>query len=123
MNISQLAHGSEIVWRGTDDVLELGGGFIGPSQFEQSPAERHPRREVSRMVRQPRGRDIYRLFVLAHAAMFFRELSKGDGRRVLLDPASQVFDATVVRHSAYGTATGLVDVLTRPKLSVSLNLT
>jgi hypothetical protein len=55
--------------------------------------------------------------------MLFRELSEGNGRRVLLDPAFQIVDATVVRHSAYGTATGLVDVLTRPKLSVSLNLT
>jgi hypothetical protein len=56
--------------------------------------------------------------------MLFGELRKRNRRRILLDPASKFFNPLIVGHEAYGTVTECVTgLLTRPRLSVTVNLT
>ena len=75
------------------------------------------------MLRQAVPADANGVLELGGTPMLFGKLRKRNRRRILLDPASKFFNPRVVRHERYGTATALMIVLTRPRLSVSLNLT
>src|SRR5687767_2079625 len=52
------------------------------------------------MVREAVAADPDGVLVLAGAAVFFGELREDDRRRVLVDPASQFFDARIIRHDS-----------------------
>src|SRR5437867_8353639 len=61
---------------------------------------------------------------MSGAAALFGELRERNRRRVLLDPASKVFDSRVFGHRAYGViVTVAVAVPIRPWLSVIVSLT
>jgi hypothetical protein len=75
------------------------------------------------MDQQAGATDVDRVLPATGAPVFFGKLRKRNRRRILVDPASKFFNPRVVGHERYGTATALMIVLTRPRLSVSLNLT
>jgi hypothetical protein len=52
------------------------------------------------MNRQAARTHVDRFLMLAGAAKFLRELRKRNRRRVLLDPASKIFDPWIVCHLA-----------------------
>ena len=63
------------------------------------------------------------LQVVADPPVFLCELGKSNRRRILLDPASKVFDPGVVDHALhYGTTvTATVTEAERPRLSVTVS--
>ena len=57
------------------------------------------------MELQPGAAGIDRFLILLRPPALFGELRKSNRRRILLDPASEVFYPLVVGHRPYGTTT------------------
>ena len=87
-NLGEAANGRQIVGRVDEDGMKLVLRLVEPVERQQCASEGDPGREIARMNSQPGATDLDRFFVLAGAPVLFRELRKGDRRRVLLDPAS-----------------------------------
>jgi len=92
-------------------------------QFDERPAQRDSRREIRGVKREPGATHLDRLRQLVRATKFFGKLRKRNRRRVLLDPASKVFDPLIVGHPLYGTVTDVWKVPVRPTLSVTVRRT
>lgn len=75
------------------------------------------------MDREPGAADFDRLLDLAGAAALLGKLRKRNRRRVLLDPASKIFDPLVVGHECYGTVIACVADPVRPRSSVTRRVT
>jgi hypothetical protein len=83
------------------------------SKVEQRAAERGARGEILGMDRHTGAADAHGFRRAAGAAELFGERRKRQRRRILLDPAPQVFNARAVRHrdsllqrvAGYGVAT------------------
>ena len=111
-----------------EDVFELGLRRVELVHLEQRSPERHTRGEITRMDREPRAACGDRVFVVPGPPELFGKLSKSNRRRVLLDPASKLLDAGIVRHSPVSDRYGVivrscVVVAVLPLLSVTVRRT
>src|SRR5215213_6760946 len=98
MDFRQAADGGEVLGRAAEHGLQFLPGAIEVAEFDQRPAKRHARREVSGVDPQARAADLHRLRMLTGAAVFLGQLCKSNRSRILLDAASQVVDTRVVGH-------------------------
>jgi hypothetical protein len=83
-------------------------------ELEERAPERHARRQVPGMDGEAGPADLDRFLVLPVAAAFFGELGKRNRRRVLLNPASKVFNPLVVGHFLYGVVMSFEVLAVRP---------
>ena len=100
----------EILGRAPQDVLKFGLRFAELIEFEERPPERDAGRQIRRVQRQTGAADADGLLEVAGSPALLRQLGEGDRRRVLLNPASKILDATGVGHRRYGTVTDAVAV-------------
>jgi hypothetical protein len=77
------------------------------------------------MERQAGAAGVDRVLILLRPPALFGELRKRNRRRILLDPASKVFNPRIVGHLLYGTTmlAVMVPVRAGTKLSVTVNVT
>ena len=92
MDLGEPADRGEVLGREPEDVLELFPRVLVAADLDQRAPERDMRGQIGRMADQARraGRD--RLFEAPGAAEFLGERREGDGRRVRLDPAFELFN-------------------------------
>jgi hypothetical protein len=98
VDFREAADRGEIFGRALEDVLELDQGGAEIVQLDEGTAEGDARGEVPGMEREAGATNVDRLLEVARAAALFRELGEGDRRRILLDPASKIFDSLIVGH-------------------------
>src|SRR5471032_438884 len=98
MDFGERADGREIFGCALEDVLELDEAGVEVVQLEQRAAERDARGQIGGMELEAGTADVDRFLVEAGAAAFLGELREGDRRRILLDPASKIFEPAVVGH-------------------------
>ncbi len=99
MNFGDAADGCEIFGCALEDRRELGQRLVELVQLDQRTAEGDAGREIRRVYREAGATDVNRFLVLPRPPAFFGELREGDRRRILLDPASKIFDPLTVGHS------------------------
>ena len=85
--------GGKILGGGPEHVLQLVMGFVVLPQLEIRASERDVRREVGRMPLKSGLASRHGFVEAARPAVFLGEGGDGDGGRVHLDPALQLFDA------------------------------
>ena len=95
----EAAERRQVLGRGAQDARELRGCLVEVFEIDERATERHAGRQVIGMMRETFAADANGLLELAGAATLLRELRKGQRRRILLDPASQVFEAVRVGHA------------------------
>ena len=98
VNLGDAADGRQVFRRGSEDVFQLGVRRVEVVHLEQRAPERDAGGQIAGMDREARAAGLDRLFVAASAPVLFGELRKRNRRRVLLDPASKLFNARIVRH-------------------------
>src|SRR5258706_11225075 len=98
MDVGDSADRGQILWRGFQHHAELDLGLVELTELDERTAQRDSRREVAGMKGQAGAARIHRFLMQARPPVFFGKLRKRNRRRVLLDPASKVFNAWIVRH-------------------------
>ncbi len=98
LNFRQPANRRQVLRSELEHVLELLLRLIEPADFEQRPAEGDAGRQVGGMPMEAGLAGSDRLFETSGAPVLFGERRKRDGRRVQLDPASELLNARTVRH-------------------------
>jgi hypothetical protein len=98
MYLGELANGDEVVWRGVEDAKKLGTRILQTAKLEQGPTECHPRREIGWMLCQSRLAYPNGFFAVSRPPVLLGKLRKSNRRRILLDPASKVFNPRFVHH-------------------------
>src|SRR5262245_19080747 len=98
MDLGELAHGNEVVWRGVEDTKKLGSSLFQAAKLEQGSTKGHPRRQIGGMLRESRFAHPHRFLAVACPPVLFRKLRKSNRRRIPEDPASKAFNPRVVRH-------------------------
>jgi hypothetical protein len=99
MDLGERADGSHIVWRCVEHSEKLGTGLLVAAQLEQGAAERHSRRQVSRVLGQTGLAHLDGFLAVTSAAVLFRKLRKSNRRRILVNPASKILNSRVIRHA------------------------
>src|SRR5688572_9054665 len=89
MHFCDATNGGKIFGRAFENEFQFGLGGIEVVHFEECTAERHARRQVSRMDGEPATTGLDRVLVAACAPVLFGQLRKRNRCRVLLDPASK----------------------------------
>jgi hypothetical protein len=100
-DIVERAPRDDIVRRRLEDTLELGFRLLDPTDLEERPAEGDAGREIRGMLIEAGLTDPDGLRMVADPPVFFGELRKSNRRRILLDPASKVFNPRVVDHALH----------------------
>ena len=98
IDLGQGANRGEVAGGRIEDECQLGEGVVKFIELDERAAERHPRRQVVRMMNEAGAADADRFFVRAGAPALFSELRKNNRRRVRLDPASKLENAWLVCH-------------------------
>ena len=98
MDLGELSDGNEVVRRGVEDTKKLGSRFFQTAKLEQGSTKGHPRRQIGGMLRESRLAHTHRFLALACPPVLFCKLRKSNRRRILQDPASEVFNPRVVGH-------------------------
>ena len=98
MNLRELAYRDEIVRRGIEHVKKLRPCSFEATELEKRPTQGDPGGQIRWMLRETGLANPDRLFTVASAPVFLRELRKSNRRRILKDPASKVFNPGVVGH-------------------------
>ena len=101
MNAGEAANGGKIFGCALDHHLQLPLGVVVLSELDERPSQRHAGRQVAGMKGQSGAADLDGFGVLPCPPVLLGELRERDRRRILLDPASKVFDAGVVGHRRY----------------------
>jgi hypothetical protein len=83
----------EVFGRRLDDRFELGLRSVQLFELQEGTRQRQAGRQIASVDPQPLLADPHRFFQISRAAMLLGELSERDGRRILSDPAPQVFNA------------------------------
>ena len=91
-DFAEAANGRQVLGRAFQDELELLLRFIEMSELDQDTTERDVGGEIAGVNRETGAAGGYGFRELAGAAVLFGELGESDRRRILLDPASQVFE-------------------------------
>ena len=94
--LAERAPRREILRRAAQHLFELALRFVEVVQFEEGAAEGDAGREVSGMTGEAGAADVHRFLQLPCPAALFGELRESDRRRILLDPASKVFNPRIV---------------------------
>ena len=113
MNIGDAANRREIFRCVVEDVLEFDLRLVQLVEFDQGAAERHARGKIRGMDGEARAANVHGFLELPRAAALFGKLRKCNRRRILVDPASKVFNARIIGHP-YVIVTVIVVVPTRP---------
>jgi hypothetical protein len=98
MNLRQFANGNQVLGRGIEHAQEFSTCVLEAAEFKKSAAERDTGRQICRVLCETRLADPDGFFTVARPAILFGELRKRNRRRILLNPASKVFNPRVVRH-------------------------
>jgi len=114
-NIVERALGDDIVRGGFEDQHELRLRLVDSAKLEERTAQGHSGREVRRMLIEAGPADPDGLLELAGPPVLLGKLRKRNRRRVLLDPASKIFNAWIVDHRLhYGTTVTILAVVDVP---------
>ena len=124
VDFGEAADGGEVFRRALEHQLELALRVVELVQLDERAAERDARGEIPGMQPEAGAADVDRFLVLPGAAAFFGELRKRNRRRILLDPASKVFNARVVSHilTARRSPFGPPTLLSPVTVSVTFNV-
>jgi hypothetical protein len=122
MDLGHAADGREVFRRALEHDLQFGLRLVELIELDERAPERDARGEVPGVNGEARARDRDALFERARAAAFLGELGERDRRRVLLDPASKVFDPGGIGNG-YDTVTDAEKMPVRPRLSVTVRVT
>jgi hypothetical protein len=98
MDFGELAEGDTVVGCIIEHAKELRTCLLVATQLEQRAAKGDPRGQIGGMLSQAGLAHPDGFLAVTCTAMLFSELRKSNRRRVLLDPASKVFDPRVVGH-------------------------
>jgi hypothetical protein len=98
VNLGNASNSAQVLGRRRENGRQFCEGVVQLSKVEQRAAERGARGEVFGVDRQTGAADADGFRRAAGAAELFGERRKRQRRRILLDPASQVFNARAVRH-------------------------
>ena len=125
VDVGHAADRGKILNSGLEDGLELALGAIEIAELDEGAAQRDAGREITRMEGEAGAARRHRVPMLPGAPVFLGKLRKRNRRRVLLDPASKVFNPWIVGHRTkiYGTVTLCVTVPVRNRLSVTVRRT
>ena len=122
MNSSEAANGGKVFGCALDHHLEFTPGVGVVSELDERPAQGDACRQIARMNGESGAADADGFCVLPCPPVLLRELRERDRRRILLDPASKVFNPRIVRH--YVPTTMALEVLAlTPALSVTVKMT
>ena len=103
-DLRQAAYRGQILGRLTGDELEFEAGVVELPEVEQCSPEGHARRQIAGVAGEALAANPHGFLGLPGAAGLFRQLRKGNRRRVGFDPAPQIVDTRV----------GHVDLRARP---------
>jgi hypothetical protein len=123
MNFREATNGGKILGCALDHHLQFTLRIVDVSELDERPAQRDTRRQIARMNGEPGAADFDGLSMLPRPPVLLRELSERDRRRILLDPASKVFNPAVVHHQNAVTAMLLEMLALTPALSVTVKVT
>jgi len=99
MYLRELADSDQVVWRRVKDPQKLRTRFVETAEFKEGAAECHSGREIRWMLCEARLTHPDGCFAVSRAPVFLGQLRKRNRRRILLDPASKIFNPRVVRHA------------------------
>jgi hypothetical protein len=122
MNLRKAANGGQIFWRTLDDHRQFSLGVVVLSEFDERPAQRDARGQIARMDGEPGAADLDGFGMLPRPPVLLRELRERDRRRILLDPASKIFNPGIVGHQG-ATLMDLDALALTPALSVTVRMT
>src|SRR5262245_50150901 len=95
MNLGKLPRGDDVVRRRVQHAEKLGARLVEAAQLIERAAECHPGRQIRWMLSEPCLAYPYRFLAIARPPVFLCELRKSNRRRILLDPASKVFNPLI----------------------------
>ena len=124
MDFSQAADRGQVLGCVLEDVFELALRIFELIQLEEGASERNACGKVAGVYREAGAAGLDRFLELAGPPELLGELRKSNRRRILLDPASKVFDTRIVSHP-YGmtVTTWAADVLlSSVTVSVTVNV-
>src|SRR5689334_1852922 len=99
------ANGGQILGGALQYAFELGLCGVEIVYFDQRAPKCHPCRQIAWMDRQSGPARGDRVFVASGPPVLLSQLGKCNRRRVLLDPASELVNAGIVRHCVYSLIT------------------
>ena len=88
----------QVLGSGAEYPFELRLRRVELVNLEECPPERDARGKIPGMDGETGSAGVNRIFIQPGAAVLFGELRKRNRRRILLDPASKLFYAGIVRH-------------------------
>lgn len=98
VDIGEPANRREILRSALEHVLEFLLRLLELLEFDERAAKRHAGGKIRRMNLEARPAHVHGFLEHRGPAVFFGELRKSDGRRVLLDPSSQIVEARAITH-------------------------
>jgi hypothetical protein len=99
MDLGELANRDKVFRRGVEDTKKLGARFLQPIELEERPAQCDACRQVGGMLRKARLAHTNGFCEVPCPPVLLGKLRKSNRRRILLDPASKIFNPGVVGHS------------------------
>ena len=96
VNCGQRANGREVFGCASQHALELGFRRVEVVDFDEGTSEGYARGEITWMSCEPRAARGDRLVKFPSPTILLRELRERLRRRILLDPASKLFNTRIL---------------------------